>query len=64
MHLLSFLMGYISIYRSGKEHIYIYIYMLCTILQKRERKEMDPCNINILFYHISNFIWTNMHGDW
>jgi hypothetical protein len=23
MHLLSFLMGYISIYRSGREHIYI-----------------------------------------
>jgi hypothetical protein len=39
MHLLSFLMGYISIYRSGKEHIYIYIYVMYNITKKRKKRD-------------------------
>jgi hypothetical protein len=40
MHLLSFLMGYISIYRSGKEHIYIYIYIyICYVQYYKKEKE-------------------------
>jgi hypothetical protein len=38
MHLLSFLMGYISIYRSGREHIYIYI---TKTRKDKKRKKID-----------------------
>jgi hypothetical protein len=48
MHLLSFLMGYISIYRSRREYIYIYIY----ITKKRKRKDKKRKKVDESLQHL------------